>query len=84
MKKSYPKGHLNQHKRLATGQSLQKPNTADKGGDMNESGRVSNKHFSSSGSTGSGVNKKVPGSTTVPDRKGPKGHNVPKSTMTNY
>lgn len=82
--KSYPKGHLNQHKRLATGKPLQTCNKSDKGGDMDLKGSVSNKRFSSSGTTGSGVNKKVPSSTTIPDKKGPKGHKVPKSTMTNW
>ena len=80
----YPSGAINQHKALATGCQLRTTNKADKGGDMDLSGRVSNKRFSSSGSTGSGVNKKVPASTTVPDKKGPRGHKVPASTMTKW
>ena len=80
----YPPGNINQHKMLATGEGLRSCNKSDKGGDMNESGRVSNKHFSSSGTTGGPMNSKVPSSTTTPDRKGPRGHSVPKSTMTNY
>ena len=84
MKKSYPKGPINQHKALATGQTLRKPNGKNMGGDMNLKGDVKTSHFSSSGTTGGPMNQKTPGSTTVPDKKGPKGHKVPASTMTNY
>lgn len=80
----YPSGAINQHKALATGCQLRTPNKSDKGGDMKLSGSVSNKRFSSSGSTGGPMNKKTPASTTTPDKKGPRGHSVPKSTMTNY
>lgn len=49
----YPKGALNQHKSLATGASLQKPNTADKGGDCNlKGGMGKGGKISSSGTTG--------------------------------
>ena len=80
----YPSGAINQHKALATGCALRTPNKSDKGGDMKLSGSVSNKRFSSSGSTGGPMNRKVPKSTTTPDKKGPKGHSVPASTMTKW
>jgi hypothetical protein len=83
MKSKYPKGPLNQHKRLATGQSLQKCNTTDK--DPSDWGRgksYQGRTNISSGTTGSGNSTKVPSSTTIPDKKGPIGHKVPKSTMT--
>ncbi len=80
----YPPGNINQHKMYATGEGVRKPNTKNMGGDMNMSGRVGNDGFSSSGTTGGPMNQKVPRSTTVPDKKGPRGHKVPKSTMTNY
>lgn len=51
--KKYPKGNLNQHKRLATGESLIKPNTANKGGDVNlKGGMGKGGKISSSGETG--------------------------------
>ena len=81
----YPKGHLNQHKSLATGAGLQQcdkrdldPNGWGKGQKATE-GRTN----ISSGSTGRNSNQRVPASTTVPDARGPRGHKVPKSTMTN-
>ena len=80
----YPAGNINQHKMLATGEGLRSCNKSDKGGDVGLRGDVSTKHFSSSGTTGGPMNKKTPRSTTVPDKKGPRGHSVPKSTMTNY
>ena len=84
--KKYPKGAINQHKLLATGQPLRKCNKTDKGGDMNlKGGKGKGGTVSSSGTTGSPVGGgKVPASTTVPDKKGPVGHSVPKSTMTNW
>lgn len=49
----YPKGPIHQHKSLATGASLQKANTADKGGDMNlKGGMGKGGTISSSGDTG--------------------------------
>lgn len=80
-----PKGHINQHKRLATGQSLQTcdkrdldPNGWGKG-ERSYDGRTN----ISSGTTGSvGTTNRVPPSNTAPDAKGPRGHSVPKSTMT--
>ncbi len=62
----YPRGAINQHKMLATGESLRTCNKADKGGDMKKSGAVSNKRFSSSGSTGGPMNKKPTANRTVP------------------
>lgn len=51
--KKYPKGPLHQHKSLATGASLQKPNTANKGGDVNlKGGMGKGGTISSSGDTG--------------------------------
>ena len=80
----YPKGAINQHKAMATGDTMRSPNKRNMGGDMNMSGRVGNDGFSSSGTTGGPMNKAVPRSTTVPDKKGPKGHKVPNSTMTKW
>ena len=80
----YPNGAINQHKMYATGEGVRKANTSNKGGGMNLSGRVGNDGFSSSGTTGGPMNQKVPRSTTVPDKKGPKGHKVPASTMTKW
>lgn len=82
----YPKGPKNQHKMMATGEGLKKANTSDKEtvpspwgqGQKSFEGRTN----ISSGSTGSGNSTKIPKSTTVPDAKGPRGHSVPKSTMT--
>ncbi len=49
----YPAGAISQHKSLATGASLQKANTADKGGDMNlKGGMGKGGTISSSGDTG--------------------------------
>lgn len=49
----YPKGAINQHKSMATGASLPKANTADKGGDMNlKGGMGKGGTISSSGDTG--------------------------------
>lgn len=60
----YPKGALNQHKSLATGASLRKPNTADKGGAVNlKGGMGKGGTISSSGDTG-----------------GPRGQSVPKTS----
>ena len=61
----YPKGAINQHKMLATGEGLRSCNKSNKGGDMKKSGAVSNKRFSSSGSTGGPMNKKPTRSNTV-------------------
>lgn len=62
----YPSGAINQHKALATGCTLRKPNTANKGGDVNlKGGMGKGGKISSSGTTG-----------------GPRGGKVPKSTMT--
>ena len=49
----YPKGPIHQHKSLATGASLQKANTADKGGEVNlKGGMGKGGTISSSGDTG--------------------------------
>jgi hypothetical protein len=62
----YPKGAINQHKALATGQPLRKPSTKDLGGDVNLPGGMGKGgKISSSGTTG-----------------GPRGGKVPKSNMT--
>ena len=62
----YPKGAISQHKMLATGEGLRTSNKSNKGGDMMKSGAVSNKRFSSSGSTGGPMNKKPTRNNTVP------------------
>lgn len=49
----YPKGALNQHKRLATGQPLEKCNDSDKGGRFGSGQPVPGK-IHKSGDTGSG------------------------------
>ena len=60
----YPKGALNQHKSLATGASLRKANTADKGGDMNlKVGMGKGGKISSCGETG-GPYKSTPPKTS--------------------
>ena len=60
----YPAGAIRQHKSLATGASLQKANTADKGGDVNlKGGMGKGGTISSSGDTG-----------------GPRGGSVPKTS----
>lgn len=83
--KKYPKGAINQHKALATGDTLRKPNTANKGGGVNlKGGMGKGGRISSSGTTGGPRGGKVPASTTVPDKKGPRGHKVPASTMTKW
>ncbi len=68
----YPKGHLNQHKSLATGASLQTANKADKGGGFDKCGKGAapanmgkGGTISSSGTTG-----------------GPRGGSIPASKMT--
>ncbi len=49
----YPKGPIRQHHALATGASLQKANTANKGGDVNlKGGMGKGGRISSSGDTG--------------------------------
>jgi hypothetical protein len=61
---TYPKGPIRQHKSLATGASLQKANTANKGGDVNlKGGMGKGGTISSSGDTG-----------------GPRGGSVPKTS----
>lgn len=68
MKKSYPKGPINQHKALATGKPLRKANTANKGGDVNlKGGMGKGGKISSSGDTG-----------------GPRGGSPKASKMPNY
>jgi hypothetical protein len=60
----YPKGHIHQHKSLATGASLPKANTADKGGDVNlKGGMGKGGRISSSGDTG-GPYKPTPPKTS--------------------
>ncbi len=67
MKSKYPAGPLNQHKQLATGQSLRKANTANKGGDMNlKGGMGKGGTISSSGDTGGPRGGKVPASRMTP------------------
>ena len=82
--KHYPKGHLNQHKALATGGKLASCDKRDL--DPNGWGKgqkaTSGRTNISSGDTGRNSNQRVPASTTVPDAKGPVGHSVPKSTFT--
>jgi len=49
----YPKGHINQHKSLATGAALETCNKADKGGNVNlKGGMGKGGKISSSGNTG--------------------------------
>ena len=82
--KKYPKGHINQHKSLATGAGLEKCNTKDM--DPNGWGQgqkaTAGRTNISSGSTGRNSNQRVPASRTSPDPTGPRGHSVPKSTFT--
>lgn len=67
MKKKYPKGAINQHKSLATGQPLRKANTANKGGDCNlKGGMGKGGTISSSGDTGGPRGGKVPASRMTP------------------
>lgn len=64
--KKYPKGPIRQHHALATGCTLRKANTANKGGDVNlKGGMGKGGTISSSGTTG-----------------GPRGGKVPKPKMT--
>ncbi len=67
MKSKYPKGAINQHKMLATGEGLRKANTANKGGDVNlKGGMGKGGTISSSGDTGGPRGGKVPASTMTP------------------
>jgi hypothetical protein len=67
----YPKGHINQHKSMATGAGLRKANTSDKEtvpspwgeGQSAAEGRT---NIKSGTSTGSGAGKSVPKSTFTP------------------
>jgi hypothetical protein len=55
-KMKYPAGPIRQHKSLATGASLVKPNKSDKGGGFSkERQAVDQKSYSSSGNTGGPV-----------------------------
>ena len=60
----YPKGPIHQHKALATGAALQKPDTRDLGGDVNLPGGIGKGgRISSSGDTGGGYKKTPPTSS---------------------
>ena len=80
----YPKGPKNQHKELATGGNLRqcdKRNLDPSGWGKGQKATAGRTNISS-GDTGRNSNQRVPASRTSPDPKGPRGHNVPKSTMT--
>ncbi len=64
--KTYPKGHLNQHKQLATGVSLRKPmpKDLDPSGWGDGKGATLGRTNISSGSTGSGGGAKSPPKST--------------------
>jgi hypothetical protein len=62
--KSYPKGAIRQHKRLATGEGLVKANTKNLGGDCNlKGGMGKGGRISSSGDTGGGYKTTPPTSS---------------------
>lgn len=69
----YPAGKLNQHKALATGAALQKPNMAKKGGGFDTCGKGAAPEnmgkggkISSSGTTGGPRGGKIPASKMTP------------------
>ena len=64
--KKYPSGAINQHKALATGAGLRKPNSAGKGGGFGGSGHTPASSVSSSGDTGGPKCGKVPASKMTP------------------
>jgi hypothetical protein len=62
----YPKGYINQHKSMATGAGLQKPNTKDcdpSGWGKGQSAVEGRTNIKSGTSTGKGGGGKVPNST---------------------
>ena len=62
--KKYPKGAINQHKALATGDTLRKPDKRNLGGDVTLPGGMGKGGtISSSGDTGSGYKKTPPKSS---------------------